>query len=267
MKGGGSERLQRAARRYEGVVRLLPRGFVEAHGAELRRDFAYLAERAERERGWSGVAGVLARASVDVVLRVPAERWNEAVRRRRWNGTGTGAGGSRRRGMIEMMADAVQSVRQAIRALARRPGFAAIAMLTLALGIGANVAIFTVVDSVLLRPLPFPGSDDVVLYWHHFPGLNLPDLENSSGTIALYRESATTITRMAAVDDSRRNLGGVDRPDRAAMLDVTPEFSRWWRRGRSWAGPSRRRMWRRARRAWPCCCTRRGSRGSAATRM
>lgn len=123
-----------------------------------------------------------------------------------------------------MMADAVQSLGQAVRALSRRPGFAGIAALTLSLGIGANVAIFTVVESVLLRPLPYPGSDDIVLVRHHLPGLNLPELENSTGTIALYRESATKITRMAAVDEARRNLGGVDQPDRIAVADVTPEF-------------------------------------------
>jgi predicted permease len=123
-----------------------------------------------------------------------------------------------------MVSDTMQSLGQAVRALRRRPGFAGIAALTLALGIGANVAIFTVVESVLLRPLPYPGSDAIVVVGHHMPGLNLPDMNNSSGTIALYRESARKITRMAAVDESRRNLGGVERPDRVAVAAVTPEF-------------------------------------------
>ena len=118
----------------------------------------------------------------------------------------------------------LNELRLALRALAHRRGFFAVAALTLALGIGANVAIFTVVHSVLLEPLPYPESDRIVLVRHHAPGLNLPDLENSAGTIEFYRESATKIGRMAAVDDRTRNLAGLTRPDRVTMVQVTPEY-------------------------------------------
>jgi hypothetical protein len=56
----------------------------------------------------------------------------------------------------------IQDLRVGLRLLAARPGFAAVAMLTLALGIGANTAVFSVVNSVLLRPLPYPDSDGLL---------------------------------------------------------------------------------------------------------
>lgn len=223
MRRDRSRRLARAAGRYRVALWLLPAGFRALHGKEMLRDFARLAAAAERERGLVGLVGVQARAIVDVLLRAPAERCRDSLIQRVWNGTVTGAGG-RRRGGVEMLQDVVQSIRVAIRALSRRPGFTLVALLTLALGIGANVAIFTVVNSVLLQPLPYPGSDDIVLVRHHLPGLNLPELENSAGMINMYREQATKITRMAAVDQTRRNLSGIDRPDRVQVVQVTPEF-------------------------------------------
>ena len=62
----------------------------------------------------------------------------------------------------------LQDARYGLRNLARNPGFTAAAMLTLALGIGANTTIFSVIDDTLLKPLPFPGPDRLVLVWETF---------------------------------------------------------------------------------------------------
>ncbi len=88
------------------------------------------------------------------------------------------------------MRDAFTELKQAVRALAKRPGYAVVATFTLALGIAANVAIFTVVNAVLLQPLPYPEADRIVTVRHNAPGLSLPELEISpdwSSSIATAR--------------------------------------------------------------------------------
>ena len=63
-----------------------------------------------------------------------------------------------------------------VRRLARSPQFTALTLLTLAIGIGANTAIFSVVDGVLLRPLPYPHAEELVAVWQTAPGLNRKEL-------------------------------------------------------------------------------------------
>jgi predicted permease len=118
----------------------------------------------------------------------------------------------------------LHELKMAARALAKRPGYAAIAAFTLALGIAANVAIFTVVDAVLLNPLPYPAADRIVIVRHHAPGLDLPDLDISPGLAALYREEARTLTRLAAYETGELNLTVNGRPDRVETAQVTPEI-------------------------------------------
>jgi predicted permease len=117
-----------------------------------------------------------------------------------------------------------QELRFAARALAKRRGYAAAAAFTLALGIGANVAIFSVVNAVLLRPLPYPESDRVVSIRHHAPGINLPELQSSPGLIDLYRASSRTLTHVAGYEGRQANLTGSGTPERIRTLAVTPEF-------------------------------------------
>ncbi|HEU5208579.1 MAG TPA: ABC transporter permease [Longimicrobiales bacterium] len=115
-------------------------------------------------------------------------------------------------------------LKQAARSLARRPGFTIVAALTLALGIAANVAIFAVINGVLLRPLPYPESERIVSVMHHAPGLQLPDLENSPGTLALYRQHARSFSSIAGVQESSRNLTGGLLPVRVQVAEVSPSW-------------------------------------------
>lgn len=117
-----------------------------------------------------------------------------------------------------------KDLRTAARGLARRPGFTLTAATTLALGIGATVAIFTVVNSVLIQPLPYPNSERIVFVNHHAPGLDFPDVGNSPGTLRLYREFATVFGALGAFNDRERNLQISDQPDRVRIVEVTPSI-------------------------------------------
>jgi putative ABC transport system permease protein len=126
--------------------------------------------------------------------------------------------------MTTMFRDGLTELRLAARALAKRPGYACVASFTLALGIGATLAIFTVVNSVLIRPLSYPDSDRIVQVRHHAPGLNMPDLESAPGLIQRYRQSARTLTPMAAYNNRRVNLAGSGSPERVNAGAVTAEL-------------------------------------------
>jgi predicted permease len=117
-----------------------------------------------------------------------------------------------------------QDLRYALRQLRKSPGFTLTAVLSLALGIGANTAIFTVVNGVLLQPLPFPEPDSLVQIWETKPsqgyfrnvvnGLNFLD----------WRERTRSFDGIAAVDGGTTNLTGLGDPVALPGMGVSPNF-------------------------------------------
>jgi putative ABC transport system permease protein len=118
----------------------------------------------------------------------------------------------------------MQDVRYAIRSLRKNPSFAAIAILTLALGIGANTTIFSVVNGVLLKPLPYPQPERVVTIWENHPTIGRL-LTAAPANFYDWREQNHTFEKMAALDPySDLILTGEREPHRLIGADVTADF-------------------------------------------
>lgn len=121
------------------------------------------------------------------------------------------------------MTGLINDVRQAVRGLLRYPSFTAIAVLTLGLGIGANTAVFTLVDGVLLSPLPFDAPDELVALRHQ--GRDGADqLPMSDGLFRFYEEQATSVEGIALHSRAVVNLVSDGEPERVAAQVVTPGF-------------------------------------------
>src|SRR6185369_7264 len=116
----------------------------------------------------------------------------------------------------------VADSRFAIRMLFKQPAFTAIAVVTLALGIGANTAIFSVVNAVLLRPLPFPNAEQLVLVSDNLTGRQLTNVGMSVPELKDLQERSGIFEEISAVWPVDANLTVSDRPERIELLAVSP---------------------------------------------
>src|SRR5271168_5420581 len=91
-------------------------------------------------------------------------------------------------------------LRQVLRRLGRSPLFTAITLLTLAVGVGANTVIFSVVEGVLLKPLPYPHPEQLIGVWHTAPGIGFKDLNMAASIYFVDREQSTTLEDIGAYD-------------------------------------------------------------------
>src|SRR5262245_39082132 len=112
-------------------------------------------------------------------------------------------------------------VHQVVRRLAKMPGFTAVAVFTLAIGIGANTAIFSVIEGVLLKGLPYPNADELVTLDHGALGINLPHAGAAPFLYYTYREDARSFQDVGLWQSSTMSVTGLAQPEEVRSLHVT----------------------------------------------
>ncbi len=123
-----------------------------------------------------------------------------------------------------MIGTLLRDLRYAVRTLRRSPGFLALAVLTIAVGVGANAAIFSIVNAVLLRPLPFPRAGDLVLVSNLNRLTKQSSSDASPANFLDWRRRQRSFTGMAAFREETFGLFSADRPERMAGAIVTVNF-------------------------------------------
>ena len=117
-----------------------------------------------------------------------------------------------------------RDVTYGLRILGKNPGFTAVAILTLVLGIGANTAIFSVINAVLLRPLPYTDPGSLVTVWENSSKVGNPHNTVSPPDYLDWKRQADVFSGMAAIFDQRVNLTGGGLPEQIVLQDVSEDF-------------------------------------------
>jgi predicted permease len=123
--------------------------------------------------------------------------------------------------------DVFRDARYAFRTLARSPAYAVICIAVLTLGIGANTAIFSVVYSIVLSPLPFRDADRLVFVWERFPGMPEPlgsRMQVARQNFLEWARQNTVFTEMAAFHETRLTETGIDQPRHVSVGSASPNF-------------------------------------------
>ena len=212
---------------YRAVLGVYPREMRDRDGREMLRLFGDLIEEEQRERGSIAAA----KRAIGVYLEVPRSAWAAHLAARR----------SRRliaRGWGHFLGDIGIDVRHAAVSLRRSPGFASVALLTLALGMGATTAMFTLIHATLLRPLPFPEPDRLTMVYltTRETGRVSPRVRWSYREFELLRERDLGFEGLAAFARAELNLSDAAAPyhiwgevvsaDYFAVLGVHPVLGR-----------------------------------------
>src|SRR5215470_14556394 len=183
------DRKSLSERAFNLIVRLFPPEFRQRFGREMEQGFRDELREERLYHGSGGVMGLWIQTLNDMLRRAPAEH-----------------------------ADILkQDVSYGLRFLVKDARFTAVAILALALGIGANTTIFTFLDSIVIRPLPFPDSERLVM-----PGYGYHEL--SPANFLDYRDRNQVFEEMAAIQYWNANLTGIATPERRQGYLVSANF-------------------------------------------
>ena len=197
---------------YNLALRLYPPALREEIGPDMARTFRRRLTDARRSGGIFAVPGHLVRE----LGALPFLALRERLR--------AGGGAAHRRGGREAISTALLELRHALRRLRRTPGFSLSAIVTLALGVGATSAVFSLVHSTVMSPLPYPRSDELVWLDHAGPGVGADrGLGMSDGLFAHYRAGSTRLDDMAIWLFADFTMAGAE-PERVRAAVVTPSF-------------------------------------------
>src|SRR5258708_4269598 len=115
-------------------------------------------------------------------------------------------------------------LRQVFRRLIQSPMFTVVTVATLAIGIGANSAIFSVIEGVLLKPLPYPGSQNLLAVNHAAPGISLKDAGAAPFLYFTYRDESRTLQDVGLMQTNTASITGLAEPEEIRCLDITHEI-------------------------------------------
>ena len=122
------------------------------------------------------------------------------------------------------MGTLLQDVRYGLRMLVKKPTFTIVAVLTLALGVGANTAIFSIVNAVLLRSLPFPDPDRLVRIYFNNPGVGLRGVRFSVPEFDDLKTQTDVFEDVSVIVSGPTNLTGTKQPEHLEMVEVSPNY-------------------------------------------
>ena len=130
----------------------------------------------------------------------------------------------RERSAFALLETIAQDVRYAVRTLRKSPGFAITSVATLALAIGANTAMFSVLNAVLFRPLPYRSPEQLAMLWTEIPTQRVREARSSYWNIEQWRSQSQTFVDMAVMDPVSVTLTGVVDTQQISVARVSPNL-------------------------------------------
>lgn len=194
---------------FRALLLFYPRAFRRRYGDDMADAFERLLARTRRERGAAGVALLWARAAADTLVSGTAERLRGRTLHDEREGT---------------MRQALFHFRQALSSLRRAPGYTAAFVVTLGLAIGVNSAVFSVVNGVLLQPLPVPDADRILYLKQPVATAGVENALFSFMEIDDYRAASTTLDAFVEFGDWEFTVLGEGEPHRAVGGLITSNY-------------------------------------------